>query len=43
MKQETMQLLEDVQPKRHIGVDTKVLRRHYLDRVYETISMKKQT
>ena len=33
----------ELQPKRrHIGVETKTLTRSYLDRVYETVSMKAQ-
>ena len=43
IKQRTIQHLEELQPKRrHIDVDTKVLTRSYLDRVYETVSMKEQ-
>ena len=36
MKQETMQHLEEVQPKRPIDIDTKMSTRNYLDWVYET-------
>ena len=43
IKKQTIQHLGEVQPKRrHIDVDTKVLTRSYLDRVYETVSMKEQ-
>ena len=43
LKKETIQHLEELQPKRrHIDVNTKVLTRSYLDRVYETVSMKEQ-
>ena len=37
-----MQHLEELQPKKHIDVDTEVLTRNYLDRVYETVSMNNQ-
>ena len=37
-----MQHLEELQPKGHIGLDTQVLARKYLDRVYDTASMKNQ-
>ena len=40
IKKQTMQHLKELQPKRNIDVDTKVLTRNYLDRVYETSSMK---
>ena len=43
IKKETIQHLGELQPKRrHIGVETKTLTRSYLDRVYETVSMKAQ-
>ena len=42
-KKETIQHLEELQAKiRNTYEDTQVLTRRYLDRVYETVSMKKQ-
>ena len=37
-----MQHLEELQPKMQIDIDTKVLTRNYLDRVYETVSINNQ-
>ena len=37
-----MQHLEDLHPQRHIDIDTKVLTRNYLNRIYETISEKER-
>ena len=37
-----MQHLEELQPKRHIDIDTKAPARNYLDRVHGTVSMKNQ-
>ena len=38
IRKHTSQHLEDLQPKRHIDVDTKVLTRNYLNRIYESVS-----
>ena len=42
IRKHTSQHLEDLQPKRHIDVDTKVLTRNYLNRIYETVSEKER-
>ena len=41
-KQSVLQL-EDLQPKRHIDVDTKILTRNYLNRIYESVGEKERT
>ena len=42
IRKQTSQHLEDLQPKRHIDVDTKVLTRSYLNRIYESVSEKER-
>ena len=42
IRKHTSQHLEDLQPKRHIDVDTKVLTRNYLNRIYESVSEKER-
>ena len=42
IRKHTSQQLEDLQPKRPIDVDTKVLTRNYLNRIYESVSEKKE-
>ena len=42
IRKQTSQHLEDLQPKRHIDVDTKVLTRNYLNRIYESVSEKER-
>ena len=43
IRKHTSQHLEDLQPKRHIDVDTKVLTRNYLNRIYESVGEKERT
>ena len=42
-RQELSEHLDDLQPKRRIDVDTKVLTRNYLDRIYENVSEMERT
>ena len=43
IRKQSMQQLEDLQPKRHIDVDTKILTRNYLNRIYESVGEKERT
>ena len=43
IRKQSMQQLEDLQPKRHIDVDTKILTRNYFNMIYESVPEKERT